>query len=151
MPFAHSAIPRDLQPLELAFLGGIREGAATAECGTSLARRGADRSAGAIEGIRRSPRTLTATALLQAEPRAGTEMFSFARRTRARIRLGLAGRAETAPGIPIASSIALVIAAPHPTVPPSPAPLTPRGLSGEGASSQISVSTRGTSAAVGCM
>src|ERR671912_1150434 len=73
-----------------------------------------------------------------------------ARRTRSRIWVGLAGRTEIEPGVPRASSIALAMAAPHPTTPPSPAPLSPRGLSGDGASSQRGVSPRrGTSAAVG--
>ena len=59
------------------------------------------------------------------------------------------GRAVMLPGDESASSTALHMAAPHPVVPPSPAPFTPKGLSDDGASSHIKVSTRGTSIAVG--
>ena len=53
------------------------------------------------------------------------------------------------PGTPIAFSTAAARAAPQPLVPPSPAPLTPRGLRGLGASSETRTSTGGASAAVG--
>src|SRR5262249_305344 len=45
-------------------------------------------------------------------------------------RCGVPGNCVTAPGIPMASSMADAIAAPTPVIPLSPAPLMPRGLSG---------------------
>ena len=48
---------------------------------------------------------------------------------------GVIGNCVTAPGMPMASSIAEAIAAPTGLAPPSPAPLRPSGLSGLGASS----------------
>jgi hypothetical protein len=47
-----------------------------------------------------------------------------------RSRCGVTGSCVTAPGIPIASSMADAIAAPTPVMPLSPAPLMPSGLSG---------------------
>src|SRR5260370_384302 len=66
-----------------------------------------------------------------------------------RSRAGVTGNCVIAPGIPMASSIALAIAAPAALMPPSPAPLRPSGLSGLGASSVITTSNGGTSRAVG--
>jgi hypothetical protein len=43
----------------------------------------------------------------------------------------------------------LATAAPTALTPPSPAPITPSGLPGDGASCEINKSTGGTSAAVG--
>src|SRR5258706_14202393 len=62
-------------------------------------------------------------------------------------RCGLRGRRVTS--TPSASETALAIAAPTAAVPPSPAPFTPRGLSGDGASSVMSTSRWGTSSDVG--
>ena len=45
-------------------------------------------------------------------------------------RCGVTGSCVTAPGIPMASSMADAIAAPTPVMPLSPAPLMPSGLSG---------------------
>src|SRR5262249_39226028 len=45
-------------------------------------------------------------------------------------RCGVTGSCVTAPGTPMASSIAEAIAAPTPVIPLSPAPLMPRRLSG---------------------
>ena len=70
-------------------------------------------------------------------------------RTSSRTRSGDIGTARTPPWSPSASSTAPASAAPAPVTPPSPAPLAPSGLPGDGASSRISVPTRGVSAAVG--
>ena len=67
----------------------------------------------------------------------------------ARTRSGVIGSSVTAPGICKASSTAEAMAAPAPLMPASPAPLAPSGLRGLGASSKISASTGGVSAAVG--
>ena len=50
----------------------------------------------------------------------------------ARSRDGVTGSRVTAPGMPMAWSMAAAIAAPAPLVPSSPAPLMPSGVSGEG-------------------
>src|SRR5262245_52538941 len=88
-------------------------------------------------------------ALRAAHP--GYEPF-FYERFFARIsfrRCGVIGSRVMAPGMPMASSMAAAMVAPTGLMPPSPAPLTPRGLSGLGASSVISTSSGGTSRAVG--
>ncbi len=56
-------------------------------------------------------------------------------------RWGVTGSSVTAPTLPIASSMALDIAAPTALMPPSPVPLIPSGLRGLGASSVIRHST----------
>src|SRR5262249_39307711 len=66
-----------------------------------------------------------------------------------RIRCGVTGSRVTAPGIPIAASIAPAIAAPTALTPASPAPLSPSELSGLGASSVMMTSSAGISRAVG--
>ena len=66
-----------------------------------------------------------------------------------RIRCGVTGSRVTAPGIPIAASIALAIAAPTALTPASPAPLSPSALSGLGASSVMTTWSAGISRAVG--
>ena len=53
------------------------------------------------------------------------------------------------PASPSASRTAFATAAPTALTPPSPAPITPSGLPGEGASCASSTSTGGISAAVG--
>src|SRR3954452_21036314 len=73
----------------------------------------------------------------------------FAPAAIARTCSGVTGTAAIARETPSASSTAAAIAAPAPSTPPSPAPLTPSGLPGDGASSRISVPTAGISAADG--
>src|SRR5262249_5700683 len=63
--------------------------------------------------------------------------------------VGVTGNCVTAPGRPSASSIAEAITAPTAFTPASPAPFTPRPLSGLGASSVMSTCTGGISFAVG--
>src|SRR5580700_95478 len=74
---------------------------------------------------------------------------SAAARNSALIRCGVAGSRVTAPGMPVASSIAAAMTAPTPFMPPSPTLLMPSGLSGLGASSVTSTSTAGVSRTVG--
>src|SRR5581483_11687833 len=64
-------------------------------------------------------------------------------------RSGVTGSWVAIPNLPTASSIAPAIAAPTPLMPPSPAPLMPRGLNGLGASSVKRTSTCGTSCRLG--
>src|SRR5262249_2106433 len=72
-----------------------------------------------------------------------------ARRKIARRRWGVTGSCVTAAGRPRASSMAEAMAAPTALMPPSPAPLRPSGLSGDGASSRNSTSSAGISRALG--
>lgn len=53
------------------------------------------------------------------------------RANNSRSRCGVIGNCRTAPGIPIASSMAEAIVAPTAVMPLSPAPLMPSGLSGD--------------------
>ena len=52
------------------------------------------------------------------------------RRNNSRMRCGDTGSRVTAPGTPMASSIALAITPPTPLMPPSPAPFSPSGWRG---------------------
>src|SRR6185369_11125084 len=70
-------------------------------------------------------------------------------RNKARSRCGVTGSWRIAPATPMASSMAAAIAAPTAFAPPSPAPLRPMGLSGLGASSEMTTSIAGISRTVG--
>src|SRR5580693_5032568 len=68
---------------------------------------------------------------------------------RRRTRAGVSGSWPTLPARPSASRTAFATAPPAALTPPSPAPITPSGFPGAGASWDSSTSTAGTSAAVG--
>ena len=62
--------------------------------------------------------------------RTAAQLSARARPKSALSRCGVTGSSRTAPGMPMASSMAEAIAAPTPVMPLSPAPLMPSGLSG---------------------
>jgi CheY-like chemotaxis protein len=68
---------------------------------------------------------------------------------KARIDVGVTGKRSIRTRPPSAASTAEAIAAPAAVMPPSPAPFTPNGFSGVGASSRNSTSTTGSSLMVG--